>query len=143
MSIEFIRTLRHRVVLEGIFSQAGVEVAGVYVEEECSLPRDCGKLGSRVNEIEEDPLVVDVLTVEYYSTWSRTANRCRRSNLIVTSLALVRVNVCREVSFAVSQGYIGFVLSFSQVQWFVKVLVDEMVLRTLFAIDVSTRRHAN
>lgn len=68
MPIEFIRTLRHRVVLEGIFSQAGVEVAGVYVEEECSLPRDCGKLGSRVNEIEEDPLVVDVLTVEYYST---------------------------------------------------------------------------
>lgn len=68
MPIEFIRTLRHRVVLEGIFSQVGVEVAGVYVEEECSLPRDYGKLGSQVNEIEEDPLVVDVLTVEYYST---------------------------------------------------------------------------
>lgn len=68
MPIEFIRTLRHRVVLEGIFSQVGVEVAGVYVEEECSLPQDCGKLDSQVNEIEEDPLVVDVLTVEYYST---------------------------------------------------------------------------
>lgn len=63
-----IRILHHQVVLEGIFSQVDVEVAGVCAEAECSLPRDYGKLDSLVNEIVEDWLTVDALTVEYYST---------------------------------------------------------------------------
>lgn len=67
MSIKFIRILHHQVVLEGIFSQVDVEVVDVCVEAEYSLPRDYEKLDSLVNEIVEDWLVVDVLTVEYYS----------------------------------------------------------------------------
>lgn len=75
--------------------------------------------------------------------WSRTANRRRGSDLIVTSFALVWVNVCGEKSFAISQGYVGLGLSFSQVQWFVEVLVDEMILRALLAVDVTARGHTN
>lgn len=67
MSIKFIHILHHQVVLEGIFSQVDVEIAGVYAGVECSLPRDYEKLDSLVNEIVEGWSAVDVLTVEYYS----------------------------------------------------------------------------
>lgn len=65
-SIKFIRILLHQVELEGISSQAGVEVAGVYVGEEYSLLRDYEIPDSLVNGIVEGLLDADELIVECY-----------------------------------------------------------------------------
>lgn len=77
------------------------------------------------------------------SYWSGTANRRRRSNLIIANFTLIRVNVCREISFTVSQGHIRFVFSFSQVQWFIKIFVNEVILRAFLTVYVPTWWHAN
>lgn len=75
--------------------------------------------------------------------WSGTANRCRGSNLIIANLTLIRMNVCWEISFTVSQGHIRFVFSFGQVQRFIKVFVNEVILRAFLAVYIPTWWHAN
>lgn len=48
-----------------------------------------------------------------------------------------------EISLAVSQGHVGLVLRLGQVQRFVEILVDEVILRALLAVDVAAGRHAD
>lgn len=76
--------------------------------------------------------------------WGRTTCwSCRRSNLIVTDLSFVCINVRWIVSFAVPQGNIGLGLSFLEIQWFVQIFIDKMILRTFLTTDIAAGWHAD
>lgn len=63
--------------------------------------------------------------------------------MVVPSITLVGIDISWEISLAVSESYIRFVVGFLLIQWFIEIFVYEMVLRTLFATDVTAGWHAN